>query len=153
MSDRWTEQLSAYLDQELVEELRLEVEAHLVTCEECRDVLAGRCAGRECGAPGTARRSWLLVRLALHAHFAAGRRDCGDPDGGCGCFGVDGAWPRPDSGHPWARNLRRAEPGRPGPLESDRGGVASGRRELLRPGGQRRKPFERRRPRLLRLAL
>ena len=47
MNDRWTDQLSAYLDQELAEKERLEVEAHLVTCAECREVLAGLSAVAE----------------------------------------------------------------------------------------------------------
>ena len=47
MSDRWTDQLSAYLDQELAEPERLEVEAHLVSCAECRDVLVGLSAVAE----------------------------------------------------------------------------------------------------------
>src|SRR5262245_41986725 len=41
MSDRWTDRLSEYLDQELAEGERRELELHLETCAECRDTLAG----------------------------------------------------------------------------------------------------------------
>ena len=41
MTDRYAERLSEYLDGELPEPEHLEIEAHLATCESCRDTLAG----------------------------------------------------------------------------------------------------------------
>jgi anti-sigma factor RsiW len=40
MSDRWTDQLSDYLDGELSEGERVTLEAHLQTCDECSELLA-----------------------------------------------------------------------------------------------------------------
>ncbi len=40
MSDQWTDRLSAYLDGELPDEERTELELHLANCGECRTVLA-----------------------------------------------------------------------------------------------------------------
>lgn len=39
MHETWTDQLSAYLADELPAEARLRLEAHLASCAECRDVL------------------------------------------------------------------------------------------------------------------
>src|SRR5678816_3966167 len=41
MSDRYTERLSEYLDQELATGERSELEAHLLECAECTATLAG----------------------------------------------------------------------------------------------------------------
>jgi hypothetical protein len=41
MSDRWTQSLSAYLDEELELEQRVELEAHLRECGECAATLVG----------------------------------------------------------------------------------------------------------------
>ncbi len=40
MSDQWTDQLSGYLDGDLDPVVAADLEAHLVTCSECRVVLA-----------------------------------------------------------------------------------------------------------------
>jgi hypothetical protein len=40
MTDRFSERLSEYLDGDLAERERLEIERHLPTCAECRDTLA-----------------------------------------------------------------------------------------------------------------
>ena len=41
MSDRWTDRLSEYLDGELGEHERAELDAHLIACAECAATLAG----------------------------------------------------------------------------------------------------------------
>jgi hypothetical protein len=41
MSDQWTDRLSEYLDGDLAESERVALEAHLDTCRECAETLAG----------------------------------------------------------------------------------------------------------------
>jgi anti-sigma factor RsiW len=57
MTDQWTPRLSEYLDDELSAAERVQVEAHLVGCPECREMMAAlravaaRAASLEDGAP------------------------------------------------------------------------------------------------------
>ncbi|MGE0042207.1 MAG: zf-HC2 domain-containing protein [Vicinamibacterales bacterium] len=80
MSEHWTDQLSAYLDDELAPADREACAAHLATCETCRetaDELAGIAAGAAAlGASGPARDLWpgIAARIVPAPARPAGRR-------------------------------------------------------------------------------
>lgn len=67
--DRWTDRLSAYLDDELGREERAEIEAHLAECSDCQLVLAdlravvGRARTLDAHAPHTDLWPGILARI------------------------------------------------------------------------------------------
>jgi Putative zinc-finger len=71
MSDRWTDRLSEYLDDELTPGERLELERHLLDCSLCPRVLAElrevMTDARELEDEAPARDLWPAVRMAVRS--------------------------------------------------------------------------------------
>jgi anti-sigma factor RsiW len=80
MSDQWTDRLSAYLDGDLDENLRTDIQAHLATCAECSATLAElrrvvtRAGALEDRPPATDLWPGIAERIGLGADQLSTRR-------------------------------------------------------------------------------